>query len=650
MHDIRGGTTALALVFAVFSLPSPALAQRAKEDAVAGAKDAFGTTVGLETSGIYTQDDTRGFSPKQAGNVRLDGIYYDQVASLSSRMRQSTAIRLGFAAEDYPFPAPTGVVDNRLFPMPRELGASVGLHRFGYWGGLAEVDLRVPVLKDRIGINAGAAWSDTRSTDGTRSVSWNLTLRPVIHMVDSEFAPFVSVGAFPRNLASPLVVVPGDYLPKQPKRRVYLGQKWARPKFDNLAAGATFKSRLSDDFYIRSGLFHSGGARVRNFAEVYTLREPTGLANHLLIADPNQDMHSTSGEIQGVYLFETGKWKHRVYFGFRGRSRHNESGGSDYVDLGLATYGIPDPSPRVPLHFREVNVGKIRQTALLLGYVAKIEDFGTLNLGLQKARYRGTFHDAVKDTITTTRDNPLLYNAMASVTLTPGLSAYIGAQRGLEDSGSAPENAANPREQLPATRTTQYEGGLRRTFDGGALVVNAFQITKPYFSFGAGRVFTHVGTVRHRGIEASLAGHLTPRLNVVAGAVLMKPRVSGPARDLGLLGARPAGTPSVHARVDLQYKTDLAGGFTPIATFTYASSRAVGDRSLASLGGKQLMIAAHPTLDLGFRHRIALGRTPVGVRAMLNNVFDHPSWSVVAANTLKVQERRRFTLMMTADF
>ena len=637
----------IALALAV---PGAAQAQRAKDNAVADAKDAFGTTVGVETTGIYSQDDARGFSPKQAGNVRLDGIYYDQVASISGRLRQSTSIRVGFAAEDFPFPAPTGVVDNHLFPFPTELGASVGLHRFGYNGGLAEIDLRLPVVADKIGVNAGFGYSDMRMSDGSRSVSWNATARAIVHMARSEFAPFVSVGAFPENLAPPLAVVTGDFLPAHPRTRRYLGQRWARPEFTNLAYGATIKSRLATNFYLRSGLFRSGGLRKRNFAEIYTLRDRSGLASHLLIADPLQNMHSTSGEIQGVYLFETGAVKHRVYAGWRARSRHNEAGGSAYANLGLATFGEPDPEPEMALRFGEVNVGRIRQSAWLLGYVARAEGVGTLNLGLQKARYRGNFLDKTARTTTTSRDDPWLYNASAVVALTDALSAYAGTQRGLEDSGQAPENAANPREQLPATRSTQVEGGLRWRFAGGALVVNAFQITKPYFSFDAGRLFTRIGNVRHRGVEASLAGHLGKRLNVVAGAVLMRPRLSGPARDAGLLGARPAGTPSLHARIDVNYRTRLLGGLTPTATFSYDSKRAVGDRPLASLGGGQLMVPAHPTLDLGLRHHLHLGATPVGLRASLNNVFNHKSWTVVAANTLKMQERRRLSLSLTADF
>lgn len=65
--------------FAVASLtwlawPGTIFAQRAAENAVASAEDAFGTNVGMESTGIYSEADARGFSPVKAGNVRVDGM------------------------------------------------------------------------------------------------------------------------------------------------------------------------------------------------------------------------------------------------------------------------------------------------------------------------------------------------------------------------------------------------------------------------------------------------------------------------------------------------------------------------------------------------------------------------------------------------
>jgi hypothetical protein len=61
-------------------------AQRTAENAVTQAEDAFGTSIGRETIGLYGASSVRGFSPTRAGNVRIDGLAFDQVWGLIPRL------------------------------------------------------------------------------------------------------------------------------------------------------------------------------------------------------------------------------------------------------------------------------------------------------------------------------------------------------------------------------------------------------------------------------------------------------------------------------------------------------------------------------------------------------------------------------------
>ena len=54
-----------------------ATGQRAVENAIRQANDAFGTSIGRETIGLYNSSSVRGFSPTAAGNVRIDSLYFD---------------------------------------------------------------------------------------------------------------------------------------------------------------------------------------------------------------------------------------------------------------------------------------------------------------------------------------------------------------------------------------------------------------------------------------------------------------------------------------------------------------------------------------------------------------------------------------------
>lgn len=630
------------------ALPFPVLAQRVSDNAVASAEDAFGTNVGVESTGIYTDSDTRGFSPVKAGNVRIDGVYFDPVGTLSGRLRQSTTIRVGASAQTYPFQAPTGIVDHKFRPRPTELGASVGLNFLGYGTFIRELDLRIPVTEG-IGITAGGGWSLNKYGDGTWMKSWAAVFRPIVQTGGVEFAPFFSTGQFSFTAPHPLVVVNGDRLPTIPPVRRYLGQGWAGNSSTNAISGGTLKVQVTDAIYFRSGLFHGVADRKRNFSEIYSLQPDAVNARHLLIADPAQDLRSTSGEALVALRLSKGELRQRVFAGYRARDRLTETGGGFVRDYGTVRYGAADPRPEERFAFSRVNQGRVRQSSWMLGYTAEFDGVGLLNLGVQKARYRATLRDGRTGVLSTSRDDPWLYNATVGVQLSSSLLAFAATQKGLEDSGAAPENAANRNEQLPATRTTQYEAGLRWKFDGGQFVVNAFQITKPYFSFGPGDVFERVGQVRHRGVETSLAGHFGPRLNLLAGAVLMQPRVTGPGRDAGLVGVRPTGTPSIYSRLDANYRTDLLG-LTATATVVHTGTRALGQRPLASLGGKQLMLPALTTVDLGVRRQFHVGKVPASLRVVVNNVLNERSWKIVAPNTMYVDDARKLSINLAADF
>jgi iron complex outermembrane recepter protein len=629
---------------------APAHAQRATENAVKNADDAFGTTVGLEVTGIYSESDTRGFSPLDAGNSRIDGIYFDQVTTLPSRLKAGSSIRVGFAAETYPFAAPTGIVDNRLRPWPTELGASLAATHYPYGGHIFDLDLRMPVVEDRIGLLAGGSVSEVRMSSGARTVASGFVLRPIFRFGTFEFAPFAGVSKFTLQQPNPVVVMSADFIPDLPQTGRYFGQPWAKGTSNANNYGATLRGTLTDRLSLRAGLFRSNEHRMTSFSEIFTVLDQAGNARHRVTAYPDRDTHSLSGEAQLAYVLNGEGWDHRLIAGYRFRDRTTESGGADATSPRDVRLGEIDPFPEPSFQFGAVDEGRVRQSSLMLGYIGR-KGGTVINLGLQRARYRADFRSAAQDVSTSRAESTWLYNATLGFDLVRNLSLYAATQRGLEDSGLAPVNAVNANEQLPATRTTQYEAGLRWKFGKSQLVFNVFQITKPYFSFDPAGIYRPSGRVRHRGVEASLTGRfLDDRLNVLAGAVLMRPRVSGPAVDAGDIGDKPAGTPAVFARIDASYRTDLLGGVTPTLALSYTSSQAIGAKPLASLGGEQLTLPAKALLDLGLRQQFKIGSVAASYRIVVMNVFDTPNWRVIAPNTAIMGDRRRLMATVAADF
>ncbi len=638
------------LLLASGAIVSPAFAQALKENALNQAEDAFGTNVGLESTGIYTEYETRGFSPLDAGNVRIDGIYFDQVANLTSKLRDRTAMRVGFSAVDTPFVAPTGIVDHQLKPFPIKAGNTLTYNSYYYGGRFGEWEYRLPLLDDRLGLTGGVGVSKIGQADGADSTSWGVTFRAIGRIGSFEISPYIAGGQYSRVDAKPIVAVTSGYRPKIPPRRKYLGQPWVRGKKIHQNLGLTVKGAITDDLSIRAGIFRSSGDRDSNFTEIYNVQDGNGLSGHYIYADPAHDIHSTSGEALLVWRLGGQSNSHRFFAGYRGRERLTETGGSDFFNLGAIVHGQIKHVPRPEFEFGPVNRGLVRQSSWMFGYVGNFEGLGRVNLGVQKARYRGSQRHGDTQVVDLSRADPWLYNAGLLVQIAPSLSAYLATQRGLEDSGIASEHAANRNEQLPATKSTQYEGGLRWKFGKGQVVVSAFQITKPYFSYDANRYFVVLGQERHRGAEVSVSANFFTRFNVLLGAVMMDPEVTGPGRDAGLVGSRPTGVPKVFVRADTSYRTDLPGNLTFTASIEYKGSNPATAAPIDHLGDRQLMVPSFVSLDLGARQSFRINKVPVSLRVLMQNVFDKGGWHVPAPDVLLPKYRRGVLAVLAVDF
>src|ERR1700732_2202438 len=152
-----------ALLFAMTSLVAlPPAAQRADDNAVTAASDAFGVTVGLQTIGLYGPMNVRGFNPAQAENLRIEGLYYDQQITYSNPfLFNRSDIRVGIAAQSYSFPSPTGIVDYKLRTPGDTALFSVVLTHGPLNMTTAEIDAQYPLVKDVLGVAFSVAhWNN----------------------------------------------------------------------------------------------------------------------------------------------------------------------------------------------------------------------------------------------------------------------------------------------------------------------------------------------------------------------------------------------------------------------------------------------------------------------------------------------------------
>ncbi len=631
----------LALVVTV-----PAGAQRASDNAVTAAEDAFGTSVGNEAIGLYGPSQVRGFSPVAAGNVRIEGVYIDRQGAIPQRLVSGSTIRVGLSAQGYLFPAPTGIVDYTLRGVGDRPLVSVVTGSFAYGAPAIEVDAQLPIVGKTLGLAAGASWGHEKYYDGSDAHYVRAALIPRWRpRTDIEVIPFYAISLGRGEEVAPTIIAAGNVAPPEAPRRHYFGQQWAQKDSRSINTGVIAKARLGADWAVTAGAFRSVFVNERNFAELFTDTAADGATTERVVADPGQRYASTSGELRLSRSLTDGPRLHTLHATVRARSLDSFYGGAaTALDLGPRRLGVPIEiaEPR-NLTFGARTHDRVRQTTVGFAYEGRWKGVGEAAIGIQRADYTKRI-DQPGLARTATTDRPWLLNASAAATITENLALYAGYTRGLEESGLAPVNAANRNEALPAIRTRQIDGGVRWALPGGMkLVAGVFDVAKPYFNTDERNIFTVLGDVRHRGAEISMAGNPTERLSLVAGAVLMRPRVTGVAVDDGRVGARPLNQPERTLRGNAEYRPAFARGFSV-------------DVAVANIGRRYasrdnvVTVPSYTLVDIGARYRFRIGKAPATFRLQMQNVGDVFAWNIVGSNSYGLMDKRRITAFLAADF
>lgn len=632
------------LIIVLIALPLCALAQRADDNAVQSADDAFGNSVGNEDVGLYNPFEVRGFSAIDAGNVRLDGLYFDRQTNPTNLLVPSSTMRVGISAQGYLLPAPTGIVDYRLARAGDELRVSPVL-RYGPLGSVgAEVEFEAPLIADELGLAGGAAVFEDSYESGSDERGWAIAVAPRWRPNDAlEIIPFYSRVETEDGEAQPLIFVSGPHLPPEVERDHFYGQEWA----DNAGAGTNYgavvNATLASGWGVNAGVFRSQYESDASYADLFLNTSAEGLADHLMIADPPQKFGSTSGELRVSKRIEESVRRHTFFLSLRARDQQRRYGGSDVADFGVARIGVAVAHPEPDFQFGPQTDDEVKQSTYALAYQGQWARVGELSLGLQKTNYEKKV-TAPGQSTQFGEDDPWLYNVGLALHSNEQLAWYGSYTTGLEEGGVAPENATNKNHAPPAIRTKQWDAGARYAFTPALrLVAGVFDIEKPYFSLDSNSVYRELGQQRHRGVEFSIAGQATKNLNVVVGAMFLEPRVSGEEVDSGAIGEIPVAQVRRLIIASADYRLPVLPALSFDATLTSISER------MASTDN-QLAIPARSVVDVGARWRFRIGRAPATLRLHVGNITDEFGWRTNTSSVFVTNGPRRYSLSLAADF
>jgi iron complex outermembrane receptor protein len=633
-----------------FSPVSTLRAQHASDDPVASANDAFGLTLGLESIGIYNPGAVRGFDPQTAGDVRIDGLYFDQQGPLSNRVVEGSTIRVGVSETGYAFPAPTGIVDYDLRrPGDGTPSATVVASAGPFQARGLSVDGILPIDSSKLQLPMGASYQISTQTPfgaanpGYTSTIANLgatpqwkpngqlTVRGILDWTNTTQAKTL-----------PLVFTAGDYLPPQTPRG-YLGQNWAEGRSLAENYGGIVTAELSTRWSLAAGLFRSIADSPISYTDLYLNTKRDGSAEQFVVGNPDQKTSSTSGEFRLTGHFGTGSWRQDLILLARGRDTLALYGGSDVVGVGpaLIDQGIQVPEPTFSYSARTHDRTELSSAGF--AYRAQWQERGDFSLGIQQESYD---KDVTSATLPEERltDRPLRAYGTAALALTDRLTGYAGYTQGLEDSGVVPSSAENRGTILPDARTWQTDAGVRYSVTPQVkLITGLFEIEKPYFNFDTRNVDRALGPQRATGLEMSVSGEVLKNLDLVAGVLLGEVKIIGPNLSAEGVGSIAFGQPRVQAVINADYKFPRWPTFSAdLSIFHFGTAPASVDDATQN--------PALTALSLGGRYRFTLLGAPATLRIQVQNLTNAYYWNMVLSPGFSQFPPRSFFGYLTADF
>ncbi len=181
----------------------------------------------------------------------------------------------------------------------------------------------------------------------------------------------------------------------------------------------------------------------------------------------------------------------------------------------------------------------------------------------------------------------------------PGLTLFGSYMEGLEAGGTAPANAFNANEILPAQVSKQKEVGVRTSyFRGINASVSLFEIDKANavtdpnpnaYCGGNPACYVNSGQINYKGLEATVNAQLTRLFTVDVGWQWLRAIQNSP--DPKFNGLAPENTPRSIGNVRLGFRVPWVSGLTLSAGAAGVTSRYVNFQQQGSIPGYVLYSA-----------------------------------------------------------
>jgi iron complex outermembrane receptor protein len=427
-----------------------------------------------------------------------------------------------------------------------------------------------------------------------------------------------------------------------PKRNFF--PDWTYWKAKEWTGDVRAEYDVSDDWTVYGAL----GARKHDFESLQTtwlMLDPAGTIGSVP-ARLNERLWSKTGEVGIRGRFDTGPIAHQPvlsasfldidYSSARVRSSTVFSDLYDPADLAKPSIAMPN------------DLGKTSETRLysvaLADTLSAMDGAVQLTGGLRQQRVQSVNYDPATGARLSDYGKSAVTPAIAlTVKPTPQLALYGNYIEGLSQGGTAPAEAVNAGETFKPNVSKQYEVGVKYDFGTVATTLSAFQIEQPSAYLDPVTLrYQAAGEQRNRGVEFLVQGEPVRRVRLLGGVAYtagVLTKTEGGVND----GHVAPAVPRWQFNASAEWDTPFVEGLTLTARVLRTSSQYVD-------AANTQQIPSWTRFDLGARYAMNINRTPVTLRATVENVFNKHYWQSAAREGLTVAAPRTVLLSVTAEF
>lgn len=510
-------------------------------------------------------------------------------------------------------------------------------------------------LGDRFGANrqfgyrVNLAYKDgEQATDG-----YDWTHKVVALALDWRAAPSLLVSTtfeaadndLPR-LQPFFALSPGISVPKAPDANRNIAVSW--DNFETRARNAQIRAdwAFAEKWSLTAQALHSSDKRpaVKN-ARFGVIQNADGDA--ILFGDQGPfDFIDSRAQVRVHGKAVTGGIKHDVAVGANA-FREKQRGSTSTESLGIFPTNLYHPVDSAEPAGIPLTTGisqRSRGSSVFLSDIVSLNERWSVLLGARRAKLDVDNFDLTSGSRTgsntiskTTPTLALMFKPARNALL------YANYAEGIEQGGTAPVGTVNADQRLGPIVTKQYELGGKLDLANFGLAVALFDMRKPLeITDPSSNLFVQNGQQRHRGMEFTATGSVSPNLTVVAGAMLLDPKTEDTG-DPATEGRTPIGVPKATANLWSSYRISAVPGLS-VNGGVYYSGAQYAD------GANTQRVPSWTRLDVGLRYDRRLGAGKVSYLLGVENLADRDYWTGAQQGLLVLSNPRTVKASAKVEF